>query len=285
MKIEKIYEFYKDSCKIISCPICNNPIYFEKPASIRCQNKHCFDLSNKGYLNFLTNQKQTMYQKELFESRRILFETGYYEPLANKLVELIETRSVEKESIYLADIGCGEGYYSGYIKQKIKKAEIYAIDNCKDAILMGAKKYTDIKWMVGNLANLPLQSNSIDILLEIFSPSNYKEFTRVLKHNGCLIKVIPGNHYLQELRECINFQTTKTPYTSQRVKEYFSEKMHFKDSCILTYTKKISKEEKEHFIAMSPMLFGKSKTKIDLDQIQQFTFHFEILIGEIAVIS
>ncbi len=60
--------------------------------------------------------------------------------------------------------------------------------------------------MIGDLANLPLLDNSIDILLNLLSPANYQEFARVLKPGGLLIKVIPGSEYLKEVRQALQIQ-------------------------------------------------------------------------------
>ena len=41
-----------------------------------------------------------------------------------------------------------------------------------------------VNWFVGDLAHLPIQSKSIEVILDIFSPANYAEFERVLKAEG-----------------------------------------------------------------------------------------------------
>ena len=55
--------------------------------------------------------------------------------------------------------------------------------------------------VVAELTNLPFAEQSFDVLLNIFSPSNYREFDRILAPGGKLLKVIPGEHYLKELRQ------------------------------------------------------------------------------------
>ena len=56
-------------------------------------------------------------------------------------------------------------------------------------------------WCVADLTNLPFADQSFDVLLNIFSPSNYREFDRILAPGGKLFKVIPGEYYLKELRQ------------------------------------------------------------------------------------
>ena len=42
---------------------------------------------------------------------------------------------------------------------------------------------------------------SFDTILNLFSPSNYQEFDRILKPGGQVIKVVPAASYLKELRQ------------------------------------------------------------------------------------
>lgn len=284
MKIDKVFEFYKESEKIFQCPICHGTLEIERPASMICQNRHCFNLAKDGYINFLPNQKQTKYQKELFESRRIVFENGYYEPLAMEICNLIGTYTSGKDTCRIMDMGCGEGYYEGVIKQQIKEAEVFAFDNVKEAIRMGARKYRGINWIVGNLAGLPVQEKVADIILEIFAPSNYTEFERILKEDGYLLKVIPGKGYLKELRSCIENQEqdSEKKYTSQSVETYFGEHMRLVERKTISYTKSVDKESKWHFVQMSPLMFGKSADHVNVDGMDMLTFEFVILLGTIA---
>ena len=47
-----------------------------------------------------------------------------------------------------------------------------------------------VNWFVGDLAHLPIQSKSIEVILDIFSPANYAEFERVLKDEGVILSLI-----------------------------------------------------------------------------------------------
>ena len=49
--------------------------------------------------------------------------------------------------------------------------------------------------------NLPFAPASFDTILNLFSPSNYQEFDRILKPGGQVIKVVPAASYLKELRQ------------------------------------------------------------------------------------
>ena len=66
-----------------------------------------------------------------------------------------------------------------------------------------------VNWFVGDLTHLPIQSKSIEVILDIFSPANYAEFERVLKAEGVIIKVVPTSSHLKEIRQLAQDQLTK----------------------------------------------------------------------------
>ncbi len=68
------------------------------------------------------------------------------------------------------DIGCGEGFYSRKLAEKMD-LDILAFDISKDSILLAAKSDStkSVKWFVGDLTKLPIQDKTIDGILDIFS--------------------------------------------------------------------------------------------------------------------
>lgn len=181
MNITTRYDKYRESSNLFRCPICHSEMIFKDKNSLMCYKKHCFDISKQGYINFLTKKQSTKYTKELFECRRYIFQEKFYLPLQEQLASLIEEYRISTEKVKVLDIGCGEGYYAHELNKSVGDLDIYAIDNVKEAIVLGAKSQESIKWIVGDLANIPMQTNTLDILLNIFTPSNYKEFQRILK--------------------------------------------------------------------------------------------------------
>ena len=51
--------------------------------------------------------------------------------------------------------------------------------------------------------------NEFDVILNILSPANYAEFTRLLKPDGLFVKVVPENDYLKELRNVFYDETER----------------------------------------------------------------------------
>lgn len=117
---------------------------------------------------------------------------------------------------------------------------------------------------MGNLEEMPIKDKRIDCILDIFTPANYSEFNRVLKEGGYVIKVIPGNAHLKELRETAKEQLKSNQYSNAAVVDYFQKKYsvvyHKKVSA--TYT--MTSEEIKTFADMTPLLFCVNKDGIDL---------------------
>lgn len=73
-------------------------------------------------------------------------------------------------------------------------ATVLAFDISKDSVQLAAREDAGcaVRWFVGNLAELPVRDGAVDCVLDVFSPVNYAEFTRVLGGSGVVLKVVPG---------------------------------------------------------------------------------------------
>ena len=121
--MNKIIRF-NDSEKLFCCPICKQKLKLVGN-SLLCSNKHCFDISKLGYVNFALNQKQSKhYSRTSFESRMDILEKGYYSHI---LTEIAHILSKLENITTILDVGCGEGYYSRKIKE-LFQADIVAFD-------------------------------------------------------------------------------------------------------------------------------------------------------------
>ena len=120
----------------------------------------------------------------------------------------------------------------------------------------------------------------MDILLDIFSPANYGEFRRVLSKDGILIKVIPTEHHLKEIRQLVQDQLTKKDYSNQDIKDHFQEHFSIQSSQIASLTKPITAEQQQALLSMTPLLFHVDQSKIDWSQLTEITIEAEILVGK-----
>ena len=267
------------SATAFACPICQENLTLVE-SSLKCENRHSFDLAKFGYVNLVPQIKQSAnYDKENFQNRQQILEAGFYQAILDALSTMLSSLETSKT---ILDIGCGEGFYSRRLQESHPDKTFYAFDISKDSVQIAAKSEPDwaVNWFVGDLARLPIKDTSMDILLDIFSPANYGEFQRVLSKDGILIKVIPTENHLKEIRQMVQDQLTKKDYSNQDIKEHFQEHFSIQSSQTASLTKPITAEQRQALLAMTPLLFHVDQTKIDWSQLTEITIEAEILVGK-----
>ena len=267
------------SATAFACPICQENLTLIE-TSLKCSNRHSFDLAKFGYVNLAPQIKQSAnYDKENFQNRQQILEAGFYQAILEGISDILATKPSAKTVL---DIGCGEGFYSRKLQESHSDKIFYAFDISKDSVQIAAKSETNwaVNWFVGDLARLPIKDASMDILLDIFSPANYGEFRRTLSQNGILIKVIPTENHLKEIRQMVQEQLTKKDYSNQDIKEHFQEHFSIQSSQIASLTKPITAEQRQALLSMTPLLFHVDQSKIDWNQLTEITIEAEILVGK-----
>ena len=267
------------SASVFACPICQENLTLVV-TSLKCCNHHSFDLSKFGYVNLAPQIKQSAnYDKENFQNRQQILEAGFYQAILEGVSDLLATNPSAKTVL---DIGCGEGFYSRKLQESHPDKTFYAFDISKDSVQIAAKSEPNwaVNWFVGDLARLPIKDGSMDILLDIFSPANYGEFRRVLSKDGILIKVIPTENHLKEIRQKIQDQLTKKDYSNQDIKNHFQDHFTILSSQTVSLTKPITAEQLQALLSMTPLLFHVDQTKIDWSQLTEITIEAEILVGQ-----
>ena len=267
------------SASVFACPICRENLTLVE-SSLKCENRHSFDLAKFGYVNLAPQIKQSAnYDKENFQNRQQILEAGFYQAILEAVSDLL---SNSKNAKTILDIGCGEGFYSRKLQESHSDKTFYAFDISKDSVQIAAKSEPNwaVNWFVGDLARLPIKDASMDILLDIFSPANYGEFKRVLKENGLLIKVIPTENHLKEIRQKVQDQLTNKDYSNQDIKNHFQEHFTILSSQTASLTKTITAEQLQALLSMTPLLFHVDHTKIDWSQLTEITIEAEILVGQ-----
>lgn len=262
-----------------ACPICQENLTLVE-ISLKCSNRHSFDLAKFGYVNLAPQIKQSAnYDKENFQNRQEILEAGFYQAILETISDLLARLETAK---IILDIGCGEGFYSRKLQERHSDKTFYAFDISKDSVQIAAKSEPNwaVNWFVGDLARLPIKDASMDILLDIFSPANYGEFRRVLSKDGILIKVIPTENHLKEIRQMVQNQLTKKNYSNQDIKEHFQEHFSIQSRQIASLTKPITAEQRQALLAMTPLLFHVDHTNIDWSQLTAITIEAEILVGK-----
>ena len=267
------------SATAFACPICQENLTLIE-SSLKCNNRHSFDLAKFGYVNLAPQIKQSAnYDKENFQNRQQILEAGFYQAILENISDLLAN---SETSTTVLDVGCGEGFYSRKLQESHSEKTFYAFDISKDSVQIAAKSEPNwaVNWFVGDLARLPIKDASMDILLDIFSPANYGEFRRVLSKDGILIKVIPTENHLKEIRQKVQDQLTNKDYSNQDIKEHFQEHFTILSSQTASLTKTITAEQLQALLSMTPLLFHIDQSKIDWSQLTEITIEAEILVGK-----
>ena len=261
-----------------ACPICQEALDLVQQ-SLACPNRHSFDLSKFGYVNLAPQVKASKdYDKENFQNRKLVLENGFYDHI---LTSLSECLSPLDHPSNILDIGCGEGYYSRSLQERHPDHSFYAFDLSKESIQLAAKSDQEwkVKWFVGDLAHLPILDQSMDLLLDIFSPANYQEFKRVLAPDGRLIKVIPTATHLQEIRQKVKDHLDQVDYSNEQIIQHFSDHFTIENTIHCQERFELTPALREALLSMTPLLFHVDPAQIDWTDPTQVTISATILIG------
>lgn len=179
---------------MLVCPKCREPL-IKIDRTYQCPVHHSYDIAKKGYVNLvLGNQKISGDSKEMVDARTLFLSQGYYQVLADKLIQVLD----EYDPKTLVDAGCGEGYYT----RQFKKADrqILAFDLSKPALNTAAKMDHDSVYAIASIFDMPIADESADCVMNIFAPTPVEEIQRILKTGGTLIKVGPAAKHLHGLK-------------------------------------------------------------------------------------
>ena len=280
-------KYVSENDYIFKCPLCGSNLSVMELKSLICQNRHTFDFTKQGYLNFMTHTVKTKYDRELFEARRSLMaEVGFFEPVVTEISKSIENHASLKQNkkLVVLDTGCGEGTHLASICAKINKPIVgIGIDIAKDGIIVAAKNYANQIWSVADLAQSPFNDHQFDVILNILSPSNYAEFSRLLKDDGVVIKIVPQSGYLKELREAFYEDSDKQTYSNKETVEHFEENFQLINRSRVTYSIHLDKVTLHALLKMTPLTWSLTEEKIQAyiaTSSSVITVDLELLIGE-----
>ncbi len=260
---------------MLICPVCKEDIFKQNDKIYVCKHNHSFDIAKKGYVNFLLSHKMNSKlpgdNKLMVDARSSFLSKGYYSAFKNELIQLIDDYNPKT----VLDAGCGEGYYTEGASND--RRTIIGVDISKSALQKAAPKNKNITYIAASLFDLPLQSESTDLLFSLFAPYAGDEFHRVLKKNGIMILGIPGENHLLELKNVIY----EKPYKNQ-LKAY--ELPNFTFEKVVRIEEKIflnSKEDILNLFQMTPYYYRTKKEDLEkIHSLSEFevTISFELLV-------
>jgi 23S rRNA (guanine745-N1)-methyltransferase len=262
------------------CPVCRESLN-EEEKLYKCANGHCFDKSKFGYVNLLLSQKSSAKRhgddRVMIRARRDFLDKGYYGFLRDALMNICD--ELLESGATVIDAGCGECWYSSGIKQELlengKEILFYGVDISKDALEFASKRKSGIPTAVASVFDLPFADDSADLLLNVFSPEADEEYLRVIKKGGIMIRVIPLENHLFELKAAVYDK----PYLNDVPESDI-------DGFEITDTKKICKsidissnEDLQNLFKMTPYYYKTGKDdQAKLDNIESLNVKAEFEI-------
>ncbi len=191
--------------EILVCPVCKNALLKDEKSYFCCgEKRHCYDISSSGHVNLFPGRATGGDDKKAVRSRTEFLNLGYYQPIADKVCEILAELN---EECAVVDAGCGEGYYTNRIAQKTG-AQVYGFDLSKEAIISASKSAKrqgifNSVFGVAGIYDLPVADESANAITNIFAPCAEVEFCRALKENGLLVVVTAGKNHLYGLKKAI----------------------------------------------------------------------------------
>jgi 23S rRNA (guanine745-N1)-methyltransferase len=203
---------------LFCCPVCASSLT-RGEKSYTCPNGHCFDLAAAGYAHLLPANR--MHSKTpgddagMVAARSEFLANGYYAPLMSALAQIAYSAVGSRPCPTILDSGCGEGYYTGGIYDALSaaghKPVMAGIDISKFALRRAARRVRNVEFAVASVYHLPLCSESVDLVLDVFAPLSAEEFYRVLRAEGYFVYVVPSARHLWQMKEVLY----EHPYENQ----------------------------------------------------------------------
>ncbi|MCC0673847.1 hypothetical protein IC216_17830 [Clostridioides sp. ES-S-0145-01] len=90
-------------------------------------------------------------------------------------------------------------------------------------------------------------------ILNIISPANYKEFTRVLTDDGIIAKIVPKSNYLKEIRTSIQGNIKNNDYDNKNIVAVFKKHLNVVYENRINYKTDISVLNLMNLVKMTPL--------------------------------
>ncbi len=190
---------------VFVCPKCLRKLNITDKGTAVCDKGHSYDRSRYGYYNLLLSERGGTHgdNKEMICARREFLSRGFYEPLASEVA--LACSSLLPKGGVLLDAGCGEGYYTERVRKSLddKSVRIAVFDISKDAVRAAARRGCADEYAVAGSYHMPIEGESVDLVLNTFSPLAAEETLRVLKPGGYFVMAIPAEEHLFGLKAAV----------------------------------------------------------------------------------
>ncbi len=269
---------YNPTMELFTCPLCFQALT-RINRSLKCARNHSYDLAREGYVNLLTAQhrrsKAPGDNPEMIAARGRFLDAGYYRPLAEALCAAVTTGGTAQA---LADLGCGEGYFTQLLSDRLPT--VYGVDISRPAIRAATRRSKSVCYAVASTTRLPLIDQGFDAVTVVMAPFS-ADVARILKPGGRMYRVSAGPDHLNQLKQQIYAQARTHDRALEELAQFALTNSHR-----LTFEFTIYGSDLTDLIAMTPMRYTSARHQ--REQVSQLdhlvlTADFYLDIFELAV--
>lgn len=266
-KIDRAAAFLGQHVGLFRCPVCHDPYDHVAEHSLVCPQGHNVDLSKKGMLYFMQRAVASEYDDAMLAARRRMLQAGLFTGITDAFAAHLPATPQT-----ILDVGCGEGTpLAAVLAHRNGQDTAVGFDISKPGINLATQLETKAFFCVADLAQMPFTDRQFTAVLDLFSPSAYKEFNRIIAPGGQLLKVIPNADYLIELRQAIfPAGNAHAQYDNSNVLELFKQHYPQATSERIRYQVPVAPERFADLMLMTPMHWGANQDRLDQVAAQPF---------------
>ncbi len=183
------------------CPVCGLPLR-RRGGALVCASGHGFDIAKRGYVNLLlrsgTGDRRHGDDAMMARARTEFLAKGCYDPLADAVCAALAKRV--DDGARVLDCGCGECFYTARAARALSGCVFGGVDISRAAISEGAKRRCGVQLAVAGAFALPVADGACGAVMNLFAPLAEGEFARVVKRGGALVRAVPTERHLWELK-------------------------------------------------------------------------------------